>query len=81
MNTQERFTGETIPDLIPNKICFGVFSKDDGSNMDLSDAQVMDLHNKLVSYNVQPHMLAGFQGYKCDDGTVQIDHVWRKEKE
>jgi len=79
MNAEERFTGETIPDLIPGKICFGVFAKEDGSNMDLNDEQVMDLHIKLASRNVQPHMKVQFEGYKDGDGTIRLTSAWREE--
>lgn len=79
MSEQEKFTGETIPDLIPGKICFGVFAKEDGSNMDLNDEQVMHLHILLVSMNVQPHMLVKFGGYKLADGKVRLDWANREK--
>jgi hypothetical protein len=75
----EKFTGETIPNLIPDKICFGVFAKEDGSLMDLSDEQVMHLHILLVSMNVKPYMKVKFEGYKNEDGTVHLDNAWREE--
>jgi len=77
----EKFRGETIPDLIPGTLCFGVFVKEDGSNMDLNDEQVRSLHIKLVSMNVQPMMKVSFEGYKLEDGTVHLTGARREADE